>query len=55
MDTIKLSPDALEGLGLEELGRMLKQLPPLEMAYYCGMIRGAADVHNKQAEQKEGA
>lgn len=53
MDTIKLSPDALSGL--EELGRMLKQLPPLEMAYYCGMIRGAADAHSKQEDRKEGA
>lgn len=47
MDTIKLSPDAME-----ELGRMLKQLPPLEMAYYCGMTRGAADVHSKQAAKE---
>ncbi len=50
MDTIKLSPDALAGL--EELGRMLKQLPPLEMAYYCGMIRGAAEGHKEQAAQE---
>lgn len=47
MDTIKLSPDAME-----ELGRMLKQLPPLEMAYYCGMTRGAADAHSKQAAKE---
>ena len=50
MDTIKLSPDALAGL--EELGRMLKQLPPLEMAYYCGMIRGAAEREKEPAEKK---
>lgn len=54
MDTVKIpmSPDQLAGL--EALGEMLKQLSPLEMAYFCGVIHGRTAVHSKQTEQKEG-
>lgn len=49
--TITLSQEAIEGL--EALGRMLKQLTPLELAYHCGEIHGRADRQREAAAAEQ--
>lgn len=46
-----LSKDAIAGL--EALGRLLKQLPPTEMGYLCGLIHGMAEGRKAYAERGE--
>ena len=43
----KQSKDAIAGL--EALGRLLKQLPPTEMGYLCGLIHGMAEGRKAEA------
>lgn len=49
--TITLSREAIEGL--EALGRMLKQLTPLELAYHCGEIHGRAERQRKETSAEQ--
>lgn len=54
MDTVKISMSPDQLAGLEALGEMLKQLSPLEMAYFCGVIHGRTAGNAEPRDSEEG-
>ena len=55
MNTVKIPMSPEQLAGLEALGEMLRQLSPLEMAYFCGVIHGRTAKNAEPRDSKEDA